>query len=67
MTPRRPLRRLAWLALLWLVCALPAQALQLQVVLDSLGRHRQVERVAEPDDRRDDGEVLGVPTESRDE
>ena len=31
MTPRRPLRRLAWLALLWLACAMPAQALQLQV------------------------------------
>ncbi|MDR6672973.1 DUF4105 domain-containing protein [Xanthomonas sp. 1678] len=31
MRPRRPLRRLAWLALLWLACAGPAQALQLQV------------------------------------
>ncbi|MDL5367201.1 DUF4105 domain-containing protein [Xanthomonas sp. NCPPB 2654] len=31
MRPRRPRRRLAWLALLWLACAVPAQALQLQV------------------------------------
>ncbi|WP_179564367.1 DUF4105 domain-containing protein [Xanthomonas sp. JAI131] len=29
--PRRRLRRLAWLALLWLACALPAQAVRLQV------------------------------------
>ncbi|UYB50578.1 DUF4105 domain-containing protein [Xanthomonas sp. AM6] len=36
MRPRRPLRRLAWLALAWLACASPVQALRLQVDANGL-------------------------------